>query len=87
MHPPFAKLLYAFQGWLIGYDGHFDFDGIGDDYIQNHVPYVGLRALPAFLGSLTPAVVYGIMRETGHPYIVAVFSALLLTFGKSTLFQ
>lgn len=67
----------------MGYDGHFDFDNIGDDYIKNRVPYVGLRALPALLGSLTPAVVFGIMKETGHPPAVSVFSALLVALGKS----
>ncbi|KAI5297829.1 Dolichyl-phosphate-mannose--protein mannosyltransferase 4 [Ascosphaera atra] len=35
VHPPFAKLLFAFVGWLVGYDGHFLFDNIGDSYIEN----------------------------------------------------
>ncbi|EEY19880.1 dolichyl-phosphate-mannose-protein mannosyltransferase [Verticillium alfalfae VaMs.102] len=53
VHPPFGKLLFAFMGWLVGYDGHFHFDNIGDSYITNKIPYVAFRALPAILGALT----------------------------------
>ena len=81
MHPPLAKLLFAFAGWAIGYDGHFEFENIGDDYNKNDVPYVGLRAFPAILGSLTPPVVYGIMRESGYPRLIAILSAMLILFG------
>ena len=75
--------MLAFAGWVIGYDGHFEFDNINDDYHENKVPYVGLRALPASLGSLTPPIVYGIMRESGYPRIISFFSAALLVFGVS----
>ena len=81
VHPPLAKLLLGFQGWLIGYDGHFEFENIGDDYFANNVPYVGLRTLPAILGSLTPPVIYGIMRESGYPRIIGILSAMLILFG------
>lgn len=81
VHPPLAKLLLAFQGWLIGYDGHFDFENIGDDYFENNVPYVGMRTLPAILGSLTPPVLYGVMRESGYPRIIGILTAMLLCFG------
>ena len=82
VHPPLAKLLLGFQGWLIGYDGSFEFENIGDDYHKNNVPYIGLRALPAIMGSLTPPVIYGIMRESGFPRIVAILSAMLIVFGE-----
>lgn len=51
VHPPFGKLLFALMGWFVGYDGHFLFDNIGDSYIDNKVPYVAFRALPALMGS------------------------------------
>lgn len=76
-----AKLLLAFSGWVIGYDGHFEFESIGDSYIENKVPYIGLRFLPALLGSLIPAVMYGIMRESGYPRVVGVLSAALVLIG------
>ncbi|CAD6574542.1 MAG: hypothetical protein CYPHOPRED_005451 [Cyphobasidiales sp. Tagirdzhanova-0007] len=87
VHPPLAKLLFAFAGWAIGYDGHFEFENIGDDYNKNDVPYVGLRAFPAILGSLTPPVVYGIMRESGYPRLIAILSAMLILFDNAHVTQ
>jgi hypothetical protein len=84
VHPPFAKLLFGLAGWFVGFDGQFTFENIGDSYTDNHVPYVGMRALPAILGSLTIPVMYAIMKETGYSTIVAAFSACLVLFGKST---
>jgi dolichyl-phosphate-mannose-protein mannosyltransferase len=81
VHPPFAKLLFGLAGWFVGFDGHFSFDNIGDSYTDSHVPYVGMRALPAILGSLTIPIVYAIMKETGHSTIVAAFSACIILFG------
>lgn len=66
---------------MIGYDGSFEFENIGDSYLDAKVPYVGLRTLPALLGSAIPAVVYAIMRESGYPRIVGLFSACLILFG------
>ena len=81
MHPPFAKLLFGLAGWFVGFDGSFSFDSIGDSYTANHVPYVGMRALPAILGGLTVPVVYAIMKESGYSTIVAAFSASIILFG------
>ncbi|KAK7687882.1 hypothetical protein QCA50_009101 [Cerrena zonata] len=87
VHPPLAKMLFGLAGWFVGYDGHFDFENIGDSYTENHVPYVGLRALPAILGSLTVPIVYAIMKETGHSTIIAAFSALLILFDNAHIAQ
>jgi dolichyl-phosphate-mannose-protein mannosyltransferase len=54
------------MGWLVGYDGHFLFDNIGDSYIENKVPYVAFRAMPALLGALTVPTVFLIMWESGY---------------------
>jgi dolichyl-phosphate-mannose-protein mannosyltransferase len=81
VHPPFAKLLFGLAGWFVGFDGGFTFENIGDSYTDNHVPYVGMRALPAILGSLTIPVMYAIMKETGYSTIIAAFSACLVLFG------
>ncbi|CAG8739794.1 18878_t:CDS:2, partial [Acaulospora morrowiae] len=75
VHPPLGKLMIAAMGWILGYDGHFDFNKIGVDYIQNDVPYVGLRSLPAALGALYVPLAYQIMKESGYPMITAILAA------------
>jgi hypothetical protein len=87
VHPPFAKLLFGLAGWFVGFDGHFMFENIGDSYTDNHVPYVGMRALPAILGSLTIPVVFLIMKESGYSTIVACFSAILVLLGTFPAFS
>ncbi|KIX92127.1 uncharacterized protein Z520_12120 [Fonsecaea multimorphosa CBS 102226] len=87
VHPPFGKLLFAFVGWLVGYDGHFLFDNIGESYITNNVPYLAFRALPAFLGALTVVVVYLIMWESGYSLPACVLAAGLVLFDNSHVGQ
>ncbi|KAF9512686.1 glycosyltransferase family 39 protein [Hydnum rufescens UP504] len=87
VHPPLAKMLLGAAGWFVGFDGKFDFEKIGDSYTQHHVPYVGMRALPAILGSLTVPIVYGIMRQTGFPIAIAAFSASLIVFDNAHITQ
>ncbi|KII87353.1 glycosyltransferase family 39 protein [Plicaturopsis crispa FD-325 SS-3] len=87
VHPPFAKLLFGLAGWFVGFDGHFSFENIGDSYTENHVPYVGMRALPAILGSFTVPVVFAIMKESGYSTVIAAFSALLIVFDNAHVAQ
>jgi dolichyl-phosphate-mannose-protein mannosyltransferase len=75
-------LLFGLAGWFVGFDGEFSFENIGDSYSENHVPFVGMRALPAIMGSLTIPVVYAIMKESGYSTVVAAFSASLVLFGE-----
>ncbi|OKL56978.1 hypothetical protein UA08_07787 [Talaromyces atroroseus] len=83
VHPPFAKLLFAFVGWLVGYDGSFTFENIGDSYITNKVPYLAYRALPATLGSLTIPVVFDIMWESGYGLPACVLASGLMVFDNA----
>ncbi|KAG6015350.1 hypothetical protein E4U41_004651, partial [Claviceps citrina] len=87
VHPPFAKLLFAFMGWLVGYDGHFHFENIGDSYIENKVPYVALRVLPAILGALTVSVTYLIMWESGYSVPACLIAAGLVLFDNAHVGQ
>ncbi|KIW20409.1 hypothetical protein PV08_00984 [Exophiala spinifera] len=87
VHPPFAKLLFAFVGWLVGYDGHFLFDNIGESYISNNVPYLAFRSLPALLGALTVVVVFLIMWESGYSLPACVLAAGLVLFDNSHVGQ
>jgi len=65
----------------VGFDGQFNFENIGDSYTENHIPFVGMRMLPAILGSLTIPIVYGIMKESGYGTVIAAFSASIVLFG------
>ena len=83
VHPPFGKLLFAFTGWLIGYDGHYLFENIGESYIEHKVPYVAFRAMPATLGALTVPVVFLIMWESGYSLPACVLSAGLMLLDNA----
>ncbi|KAI1260992.1 glycosyltransferase family 39 protein [Xylariaceae sp. FL1019] len=87
VHPPFGKLLFALMGWLVGYDGHFHFENIGDSYIANKVPYVAFRAMPAILGSLTVSVTYLIMWESGYSLPACVVAAALVLLDNAHIGQ
>jgi dolichyl-phosphate-mannose-protein mannosyltransferase len=87
VHPPLGKLLFAFMGWLVGYDGHFHFDNIGDSYIANKVPYVAFRSLPAILGALTVSVVYLIMWESGYSLPACIIAAGLVLLDNAHIGQ
>lgn len=87
MHPPFGKLLFAFVGWLAGYDGHFHFENIGDSYTANKVPYLAFRALPALLGALTVTVTYTIMWESGYSLPACILAAGLVLLDNAHIGQ
>lgn len=71
------------MGWLVGYDGHFLFENIGESYIEHKVPYMALRAMPAALGALTIPVVFQIMWESGYSLPACVLSAGLVLFDNA----
>ena len=75
-------MMLGAAGWFAGFAGDFEFETIGDSYTDHHVPYVGMRALPATLGALTIPIVYAIMKESGYSTVIAAFSASLLLFGR-----
>ncbi|KAG4306358.1 hypothetical protein PORY_000346 [Pneumocystis oryctolagi] len=87
VHPPFTKLLYAFFGWIIGYDGHFLFEKIGDSYIKNNVPYIYLRSVPAFAGAMVVPLVFLIMKDSGHSLLSSTLAASLVLFDNAHVAQ
>ncbi|SPO48220.1 probable PMT4 -dolichyl-phosphate-mannose--protein O-mannosyltransferase [Moesziomyces antarcticus] len=87
VHPPLAKLINAFAGYIAGFDGHFEFDQIGDKYLENNVPYIRMRAVPAIIGSLQVPLIYAIMRHSGYAPVIGVFSAALLLFDNAHIAQ
>lgn len=83
LHPPFAKLLIAFVGWLIGYDGRFKFDNIGDSYIENSVPYIALRALSAIQGLLTVPIVFLTLKECNLKVLSCLLASFVVLFDNA----
>lgn len=75
------------MGWLVGYDGHFKFENIGDSYIDNKVPYVAFRALPAILGALTVSVTYLIMWESGYSVPACLIATVLVLLDNAHIGQ
>ncbi|KAL9085343.1 MAG: hypothetical protein Q9165_007634 [Trypethelium subeluteriae] len=87
VHPPFGKLLFAFAGWLVGYNGEFLFENIGDSYITNRVPYVAYRSMPALMGSFTVSTVFLIMWESGYSLPASILAAGLVLFDNAHIGQ
>jgi len=87
VHPPFGKLLFALAGWLVGYNGDFLFDNIGDSYVANKVPYVAYRSMPAMMGALTVPVVFMIMWESGYSLPACVAAAGLVLWDNAHIGQ
>jgi dolichyl-phosphate-mannose-protein mannosyltransferase len=87
VHPPLAKLLNAFGGWVAGFDGKFEFDNIGDKYLEHNVPYVKMRAGPAIMGSAQIPLAYAIMRESGHCPSIAAMSAVMILLDNAHIAQ
>ena len=87
MHPPFGKLLFALAGWIVGYNGEFLFDNIGDSYITNKVPYVAYRSMPAILGTLTVPTVFMTMWESGYSLPACLVATGLVLFDNAHIGQ
>lgn len=83
LHPPFAKLLIAFVGWLVGYNGKFKFDAIGDSYIENNVPYIAYRSLLAIQGTVTIPIMFLTMKTLGFGVAACLFSSIIVCFDNA----
>ncbi|CCE91622.1 dolichyl-phosphate-mannose-protein mannosyltransferase TDEL_0D00380 [Torulaspora delbrueckii] len=83
VHPPFAKMMIAFIGWLVGYDGEFKFDDIGDSYEQNPAPYLAYRSFNALLGTLTIPVMFNTLKELNFKAVTCAFASLLVAIDNA----
>ncbi|KAJ3271912.1 hypothetical protein HDV01_006126 [Terramyces sp. JEL0728] len=86
VHPPLGKLLIALIGKLVGYNGHFLFDSIGDNYAENNVPYIALRLWCATCGAAVVPIAFLIMKELGVSVAGCLLGSLMLVFGKDVLY-
>ncbi|RKP15399.1 Dolichyl-phosphate-mannose-protein mannosyltransferase-domain-containing protein [Piptocephalis cylindrospora] len=87
VHPPLAKMLLAFVGYFVGYDGNFLFKEIGLDYVEHGVPYVALRAWPALCGALVVPILFMTMRESGYSLLSSTLVAILILLDNGLVTQ
>ena len=92
VHPPLAKLLIALVAWLYGFEGHFHFDKIGNEYLaaqdgQERVPYVPMRRMNALFGVALVPVAYLTLRRLALRPSSALLGALLVTFENALTTQ
>jgi dolichyl-phosphate-mannose-protein mannosyltransferase len=85
VHPPLGKMLIAFAGWCLNYDGHFLFEKIGLSYTENNVPYIGLRVFCAMWGIMVVPMGYMILREMGVSLAATILGSTMLLLGKIIL--
>ncbi|SCU91858.1 LAFA_0F06282g1_1 [Lachancea sp. 'fantastica'] len=78
VHPPFAKMLIAFIGWLVGYNGAFKFEDIGLSYDSNPAPFIAYRSLSAILGTLTVPIVFNTVKELNFRAVTCFLAAMLV---------
>lgn len=83
LHPPFAKLLIAFAGWLVGYDGKFKFETIGEGYSVNNVPYIAYRTFLAIQGTLVVPVMFMTMKTLKFSVLACVLSSSIVAFDNA----
>jgi dolichyl-phosphate-mannose--protein O-mannosyl transferase len=82
VHPPLGKMLIALAGWFLNYDGHFLFEKIGLNYIDNNVPYIGLRVFCAMWGIMVVPLGFMILREMGVSLAATVLGSAMLLLGN-----
>ncbi|ORX48846.1 glycosyltransferase family 39 protein, partial [Hesseltinella vesiculosa] len=87
VHPPLAKMMLAGWAYLVGYDGHYDFDQIGESYVNNRVPYTLIRAFPAFLNVISSGLIYGTMKHSGYSWLACSISTILYIFDNAMVGQ
>lgn len=75
--------MIAFVGWLIGYNGRFKFDAIGDSYIENNVPYIAYRSLLAIQGTAVVPIMFLTMKTLGFSVAACLFSGIIVCFDNA----
>lgn len=83
VHPPFAKMLIAFIGWLCNYDGSFKFDEIGMSYETHPAPFLAYRSFNAILGTLTVPIMFETLKELNFKAITCFMGAMLVAIDNA----
>ncbi|KAJ3388379.1 hypothetical protein HDU84_009813 [Entophlyctis sp. JEL0112] len=87
VHPPLGKMILGAVAALAGYDGHYLFDEIGDDYVAHGVPWITMRMFPAVCGALIVPFSFMTLRELGLSWTGSMFGALMLLTDNAMITQ
>ncbi|KAI9327671.1 Dolichyl-phosphate-mannose-protein mannosyltransferase-domain-containing protein [Obelidium mucronatum] len=87
VHPPLGKMLLGAVASFAGYDGHYLFDEIGDDYVAHGVPWVTMRLFPALCGALIVPFCFLTLKEIGVSWVASMFGAIMLIFDNALITQ
>ncbi len=89
--PPFGVILFAGMAWLVGYDGDFPFEYIGQTYYSEKMHgggfFMSLRALSAFFGAWVPSIVFALLINIGVNENAALFASSLILFDNASCMQ
>ncbi|EAX99886.1 Dolichyl-phosphate-mannose-protein mannosyltransferase, putative [Trichomonas vaginalis G3] len=83
IHPPFAKLQFAFWDWLQEYNGSIMFEGYDRGYKDEN--FISLRITPIMYSSLVPCMIYVAMRSALFSKIAAFTSGFLISIETSMI--
>ncbi|KTB10752.1 Dolichyl-phosphate-mannose--protein mannosyltransferase 4 [Nakaseomyces glabratus] len=83
VHPPLAKMMIAFIGWLCNYDGSFKFEEIGLSYDKHPAPFLAYRSFNALLGTLTVSIMFESMKELNFKAITCFLASMLVAIDNA----
>ncbi|KAI8376981.1 glycosyltransferase family 39 protein, partial [Blakeslea trispora] len=85
VHPPLAKILITWASQIVGFDGRFDFEKIGKDYLQAKVPYIQIRAFCALHGVMVVPIAYWTLRTFDISINACILTALAICYENSLI--
>ncbi|MDD5068316.1 MAG: phospholipid carrier-dependent glycosyltransferase [Candidatus Pacebacteria bacterium] len=85
LHPPLAKLLITFFGWIGGYQPGFSFASIGQNFPDSS--FLWLRLLPVLAGVLLPIIIYFLCLRLHFSKTASFVAGLLMILENSLLVQ
>lgn len=76
-------MLVGLSGWLVGYDGSFDFQS-GAAFPEG-LNYWGMRLFNAAWGAFMVPLAYGTAKEFGMSMRASILAATMVLFGKLSI--
>lgn len=84
IHPPLAKIISKFFGYLVGIPYNVDFGAIGNALPQE---IILLRVLPVIAGIILPLIIYLICQQLNLSKIASFTAGMLMVLENSLIVQ